>query len=173
MRRIFSVRAFSLIEVIVAVALFASSVVVVLALLPALTRRGAETTDRLVAQRLPDAIQVELTRLAAPGFDVLAGRMPLMGAPPENGLAMVSTRDGSRLQALDDLPPTDGRMPEQAQYYLIECWRFPDGPLQYDVAQSAMALTVRVSWPYRQPGTTATTPADSRHELIFTVSLNR
>lgn len=164
---------FSLIEVIVAVALFAGSVTVILALLPALTRRGTETADRLVAQQLSGALRVELQRLAVPGFDALAGQAPLMGMPPENGLAFVATRGGTRLHSRDYLPPLAGRIAEGEQYYLIECWRFPDGPLQFDAAQSALALAVRVSWPYRQPGSTTPTPVESRHELMFTAGINR
>ena len=166
-------RAFSLIEVIVAVALFAGAVSVILALLPALTRRGTETADRLVAQRLPDALRPELQRLAVSGFDALAAQAPIMGMPPVNGLAFVAPRDGARLHSRDYLPPANGRIAENDAYFLIECWQFPDGPLRFDPAQSALALAVRVSWPYRQPGSTAPTAAEQRHELMFTMGVNR
>src|SRR5688572_10829598 len=73
--------AFSLIEVIMAVAVFAVSITVILALLPGLTGRGVETGDRLVATRLPAALQAELARLAIPDFDALAGQVPVMSAP--------------------------------------------------------------------------------------------
>jgi prepilin-type N-terminal cleavage/methylation domain-containing protein len=164
---------FSLIEVIVAVAVFAVSITVILALLPALTGREIETADRLVAARLPGALQAELARLAAPGFDALAARTPVMGTPLDNGLTLVATRDGSRLESLDYLPPVNGGIGAGAQYFVIECWRFADGPLRFDAPQSALALSVRVSWPYRLPGAPAPTPVDSRHELMFTVALNR
>lgn len=164
---------FSLIEVIIAVALFAASVTVILALLPGLTRRGAENADRLVAQRLPDAVRVELTRLAAPGFDALAAQAPLMGTPPANGLALVATHDGARVQSRDYQAPANGRIAEGDQYFLVECWRFASGPLQYDGAQSSLALCVRVTWPYRQPGVSAPIPESARHEFTFTTSLNR
>lgn len=173
MRRSAPIRAFSLIEVIVAVALFATSVAVILALLPGLTLRGTETTDRLVAQQLPDALQVELRRLAAQGFDALAGQAPVQGMPAENGLAFVATRNGARLHSRDYLPPASGRIPTGEQYYLVECWRFPSGALQFDAAQSSLALAVRVSWPYHLPGGTAPTSPDARHELMFAVGVNR
>lgn len=168
-----SVRAFSLIEVIVAVALFVASVTVILALLPALTRRGAENADRLVAQRLPDAVRVELGRLAASGFDGLAAQAPVMGAPPAEGLALVASHDGARVQSRDFLAPASGRIADRDQYFLIECWRFADGPLRYDGAQSSLALCVRVSWPYRQPGAATPTPEAARQEFTFVTSLNR
>ena len=173
MRRLAPVCAFSLIEVIIAVALFATSIVVILALLPGLSARGTEASDRQVAQQLPDSLQVELRRLAAQGFDALASQAPPMGMPPQNGLAFVATRNGARLHARDYLPLAHGRIAEVDQYYLVECWRFGDGPLQFDAAQSALALVVRVSWPYRQPGDLAPTALESRHEFMFTVGVNR
>ena len=60
-------RAFSLIEVIIAVGVFAVAVVVILALLPPLSREATDSADALVAQSLPDSVRVELSRLAASG----------------------------------------------------------------------------------------------------------
>ena len=136
-------------------------------------RQGTESSDRLVAQRLPDAVQVELNRLALAGFDALAAETPVMGTPLNNGLAFVETHDGARLQSLSYRPPATGRIADDEQYFLVECWRFPDGALRYDGAQSSLALAVRVSWPYRVPGASAPTAPASRHDLMFTVSINR
>ena len=73
------VRAFSLIEVVIATGIFAGAVAVILGLLGALLRNAAEAESALAAQRLPDAVQVELTHLArSRGFDRLAGMIPLM-----------------------------------------------------------------------------------------------
>lgn len=173
MRPFATSRAFSLIEVIVAVALFAGTVAVILALLPGLVRRGTENEDRLVAQQLAEPLRVELKRLAAGGFDALAGRAPVMGQPPVNGLAFVATREGSRLHSRDYLPPETGRIAEGEQYFLVECWRFSDAPLAFDAAQSSLALAVRVSWPHRQAGTSTPTPVDARYELMFVTGVNR
>jgi prepilin-type N-terminal cleavage/methylation domain-containing protein len=166
-------RAFSLIEVIVAVAVFAISITIILALLPALTSRGTDTADRLVAARLPDALRVELGRLAVPGFDALAGQAPTLGVMLEGGLAFVAARDGTRLHSRDYLPPSTGRIEPGGQYFLIECWRFPDGPLRFEASQSSLALAVRVSWPYRLPESSSPTSVESRQEILFTVGLNR
>ena len=103
----------------------------------------------------------------------LVAEAPVMGMPPVNGLAFVATRGGERLHARDYLPLASGRIPEDEHYFLIECWRFPDGPLRYQDSQSALALVVRVSWPYRIPGANEPTPVESRHELMFTVGVNR
>lgn len=167
------VRAFSLVEVIIAVGLFAASVTAVIALLPAVTRQGAVTTDTLAAQRLPDALKVELSRLAASGFDALAGQVPVMNQPLGAGLAFVATRDAARLHSRDYLPPGTGRIADQEQYFLIECGRFPDEPLRFDAQKHSLALAVRVSWPYRLPGSTAPTAESSRTQVAFTVSLTR
>jgi len=168
-----SIRAFSLVEVIIAVGLFAASVTAVIALLPAVTRQGAVTTDTLAAQRLPEALKVELSRLAAMGFDSLAGQVPVMSQPMGAGLAFVATRDAAQLHARDYLPPVTGLIPEPEQYFLIECGRFPDEPLRYDAQKHSLALAVRVSWPYRLPGSTVPTDETVRTQVAFTVSLTR
>ena len=165
--------AFSLIEVIIAVALFAASVTVVIAMLPALTRSGAITRDTLAAQRLPDALKVELSRLAASGFDALAGQTPVLSSASGNGLTFVASRDGARLHARDYLPPATGQIPDEEQYFLVECWRFPDEPLRFDAQKHFLALVVRVSWPYRLPGSTAPSAEAGRTRVTFTVSLGR
>jgi hypothetical protein len=164
---------FSLVEVIIAIGLFASAVTVVIALLPAVTRQGAVTTDTMAAQRLPDALKVELSRLAVSGFDALAGQVPVMTQPLGRGLAFVATRDAARLHALDYLPPAVDRIPEPEQYFLVECGRFAEEPLHFDVPKHSLALGVRVSWPYRLPGSLAPTTENSRSQVAFTVSLTR
>lgn len=173
MRRTFPVRAFSLIEVIIAVGLFAASVSVIIALLPALTRQGGTAADVLAAQRLPDALRIELSRLSAAGFDPLAGQVPVLSGPPAGGLAFVADRETARFHSRDYLPPASGQIAEAEQYFLVECWRFPDEPLRFDPAKGFLALVVRVSWPYRLPGSVAPTAETARSALTFTVVLNR
>ena len=161
------VRAFSLLEVLIAVALFAGSVTVILAFLPGLTRQSTDTADRLAAQRLPDAVRLEMTRLAAPGLDSLAGKIPVMSEAPAAGFALVATRNSARVQARDE-PPSTGSIATEDQYFLIECRRFPDAPLRYETGDPVLALCVRVSWPV------SASPASSgQQELMFTVAINR
>jgi hypothetical protein len=166
-------RAFSLIEVITAVALFATSVTVIIALLPSLARQSGESMDLLAAQRLPDALKVELTRLAAANFDSLAGEVPVMPAPLAGGLAFVADRDAARLQSRDYLAPAAGQLTESEQYFLVECWRFPEEPLRFDNQKGFLALAVRISWPYRLPGSSASTAESVRSQFMLTVALNR
>ena len=159
-----SVRAFSLIEVVIAVALFASTVTVILALLPGLSRQGTETADRLAAQRLPDAIKLELTRLAAHGFDALAAQIPVMNTPLADGLPLVATRNGAGIAGRDAAPTT---VAEEERFYGIECWRFPAPPLGYEAGDQTLVLLVRVSWPYPAAVTEASA------EFTFVTSINR
>jgi len=168
-------RGFSLVEVVIAVGIFALAVTALLALLPSLARQSSDSADSLTAQRLPDAIRVELRRLAiSGGFDALANAIPVMSAPLQDGLALVATRDGARLHSLAYLPPAEAeQIPSAAQYFLVELWRFNQPPLSYDPAGATLALHARVSWPYRNPGSAAPTPLADRQQITFTVSLTR
>jgi len=168
-------RAFSLVEVVIAVGLFATAVAVVLALLPALVGQTAAAGESLVAQRLPDPLRLELQRLATSGgFDALAARAPLAATPLNEGLAFVASRDGARLHALDYIPPTEAEtLPEAEQFFLIEVWKFPSGPLAYVPNSAVLPLTVRVSWPYRAPGSAVVVTAASRSQLTFNTALLR
>ena len=173
MNRNRSITAFSLVEVIIAAGLFAASVTVVLSLLPSLARQSSASVDSLAAQRLPDALKTELQRLGAAGFDALAGQVPVMNGPLTDGLAFAADREAMRLHSLTYLPPVAEQLPEGEHYFLVECWRFSDEPLRFDSSKAFLALAVRVSWPHRLPGATAPVPAESRHELVFTLALNR
>lgn len=164
--------AFSLIEVIIAVGLFAGSITVILGLLSTLSRQAADSADVLAAQRLPEAVKLELSRLASGSFDGLAAQIPPMLAPLDGGLALVAAREATQAQSLNVLPPAT-LIPVGEQYFLVECWRFSTEALAFNNSKAFLALHVRVSWPYRIPGTSAPVPWPDRNQLAFTVSLNR
>jgi hypothetical protein len=166
--------AFSLVEVVIAVGIFAVAVATILALLPALTRPSSEATDSLVAQQQPDNLRIELQRLAGAGFDALATAAPVMAAPLENGLLLVASRDGARLHSSGYLPPSASlRIPPDEQYFAVEVWRFSQPPLAYDAGAAVLPLYVRVSWPYRNPGSGTPTALADRKQVTFTVAINR
>jgi hypothetical protein len=173
MRKLRQPPGFSLIEVIIAAGIFAGTVAVIVALMAALARQTAESAESLAARRLPDAVKVELDRLAARGFENLAGQVPFMILPLDAGLALAAARDVADVQSLTYLPPATGRISSDEQYYLIECWRYADEPLRFDSAKAFLALHVRVSWPYRLPGLTKPVDWENRNELTFAVSINR
>lgn len=165
-------RGFSLMEVVLAVGLFAIAVTALLALLPTFVRQGTANLDRLAAARLADAFKVELSRVAASGFDGLAGRVPVLTAPPGDGLAFVATRGDARVQERAANPASGTPRAAGEPYFLVECWRFPDGPLRYDATKACLPLLVRISW----PGSTADangSAATGRGEITFVVSLRR
>ncbi len=164
--------AFSLIEVIIAVGLFAGSIAVIIGLLSTLSRQASDSADVIAAQRLTEAVKVELTRLADSGFDGLAAQVPVMVSPLNNGLALVATRDATQAQSLNVLPPAT-LIPTGEQYFLVECWTFPTEPLAFTSQKAFLALHVRVSWPYRVPGSATSVPLADRSQVAFTVSLNR
>lgn len=165
-------RAFSLLEVIIAVGLFAGSVAVLIGLLATLSRQAADSADVLAAQRLPEAVKVELTRLAGSSFDRLAAQIPVMSAPLDDGFALVATREGIQAQSLYFLPPAT-LIPSGDHYFLVECWKFSTEPLSFSPQKAFLALHVRVSWPYRVPGAATPVPLVDRSQVTFTVSLNR
>jgi prepilin-type N-terminal cleavage/methylation domain-containing protein len=169
------IRGFSLVEVVVAVGIFAVAVVVILALLPSFIREGTDSADALIAQRLTDAVYIELERVAAVGgFDALASAVPVMDSSLHDGFVMVATRDGARLHALTFAPPDASAMiPDTDRYFIVEAWRFGSGALAFDPSGAVLPLLVRVSWPYRIAGASDSTPISQRAQFMFLVSLNR
>lgn len=165
---------FSLLEVVIAVGIFAVAGTVMLALLPALTRQTGDSADAFTAQRLPDSLRIELQRLASGNFSGLASAVPVMAAPLAGGLEVVATRDGARLHSLMYLPPASGEgIPAGEQYFQVEVWRFNQAPFAYDSSAAVLPLYVRVSWPYRIPGSTTPTAPVDRSQLTFTIAINR
>lgn len=173
--RQFPIGGFSLVEVIIAVGLFATAVTVILALLSPLSRQAAASADALTALRLPDAVRTELQRLAAAGgFDALAGQARPMAAPLPATLALAATRDATRVQSLSYLPPpTAGQIAPGGQFFQIEAWTFNQAPLAFDPGGTVLALHVRVSWPYYTPGFPGPTAPADREQVAFVLSLNR
>jgi hypothetical protein len=172
MKTSYATRGFTLLEVVVAVGLFLSTVTVVIGLLAGLAREGKDSTDTLTAQQLPGPLKVELVRLASMGLDGLADRVPVMASPLEGGLAFAATRDAARVDSLAYRPGSNP-IPSGEQYYLVECWKFPSEPLRFDGQKAFLALYVRVTWPYRMPGLNAPTALADRHQVTFTLALNR
>jgi len=162
-------RAFSLVEVVIAVGVFAVAVTGILALLPTLTRQNLETADQAVALRLPAALEVELGRMVeTSGFDSIALSIPVLNSPLQTGMECVATHDGSALASA-----ATAAIPDGERYFLLEIWRFDHAPLAYDPADAVLAVYVRVSWPYRVPGAAEPTGNQTRNEIGWTLAINR
>jgi len=164
--------AFSLIEVVFAVAIFTLAITAILALLPSTVRQVSESRDTQAAARLGDAVLLEMQHLAAQnGFDSLATGIPVMDDSFDTGLLLVASRDSPDVRPLATIEPV-----LRDQYFLVELRRFPAGQLAYDPAAAYLALSVRVSWPYRAltpQGLAALTEVRNREQALFTIVINR
>jgi type II secretory pathway pseudopilin PulG len=168
-------RGFSLVEVILAVGIFATAIAVLLALLAPLSRQAAASADTLAALRLSGAIRTELQRLAvAGGLDNLAAQARPMTVAWPPTLTLVATRDAARVRSLSYLPPPAAdQVPEAGRFFAIEAWTFNQAPLAFDPGGPALALHVRVSWPYFLPSATAATPLADREQVTYNLPLSR
>jgi type II secretory pathway pseudopilin PulG len=88
---------FSLVEVVVAVGIFAVAILSIVALLLPNTKAVADQIDAGVAQRLSENIQLELDRY---GFTRVVAALPNQSAR----LFMVATKDGSRVLVTGEDP---------------------------------------------------------------------
>lgn len=164
-------RAFSLLEVVLAIALVGGSLAVVLGLLPALARRAADSHDTHTAAHLADTVRSELGGQAAAGLDGLVAALPILTAEAEAGLQFVAARDGSDLRR-----PSASEAPGRERYFLVVVRRFDAPPLAYDAAAGFLAVNVTVAWPYQVPGAgglALTTAASARQSLTFNIGLSR
>jgi prepilin-type N-terminal cleavage/methylation domain-containing protein len=165
-------RAFSLVEVVIAVAVVAVGTVTILALLPGIARRSTDSQDAQVALRLPDAVTYELRAQAVQrGFDGLAATVGVMSSGADEGLLLVAARDGSQVRLFNG-----AESPARDQHYLIEVRRFGAGDLAYSAGSAVLPLNVRVSWPYRQftpEGLMPVTPVADRQTVSFNLGIGR
>jgi type II secretory pathway pseudopilin PulG len=167
-------RAFSLIEVVVAVGLFTFAIVAVLGLLGPTNRQVSSTLDAQVAARLAENVNAQLT---AAGY--VAVRAFICGDPPTAGINnsfwLVGTRDGARVlrtgqeeggmpnraaeNPLNAAPPAVPGLAQRERYFLVEVSRLTTtatDPLFHTADSGALALRVVVTWPYYVPVTGAT-----------------
>lgn len=145
-------RGFSLVEVIVAVGIFAIVIAGVIGLLGPSAKAIAENNDTIVAGNMADRIASELTRLrgAPSAFASFAAGIPssTSGTP----LKLVATRSGDRIvrEADSDNDPLTGTprgIVLADRYFLIEV-RQQAAPLNYSAGDGVAAVAATVSWPY-------------------------
>ncbi len=158
---------FTLVEVVLAVAIFAGSLLTLLALWPLATRQEVESTETVVALGLADAARLELDRLAVRrGFDVLAAQIAAPADEAEIRLLLVAARTGGRVRVLGEAEPES-----VARFFVLEPRHFPAGPLGYSAGDAHLAVRVRVSWPYATE--VGVTRPEDRRATEFTLVLNR
>lgn len=166
-------RGFSLIEVVIAVGIFAGAIVVVLGLLSPINRSVTEVSETGRAAGLADAIRLELVRLrdtytatsSLTRLDLLY--QDLAGADTTRK-QFVGSLDGARIireadagnHVLTDAPPG---IKLRDRYYLVTFQFQPEkvdgvaNPLSYTSGAPFLVVTATVQWPYQVP----TGPGDS------------
>lgn len=162
-------RGFSLTEVVIALGVAATGLLVVLGLLPGLLRQQTEARQAQIAFALPDAVTIELRRHAR-GDPAVLNSSAAEFSDETSSLRLAAASDGTDVRVLTG--NEDGR---REQYFLIEIHRFPTGS-QLAAASNASfaALQARVSWPYRPTGPEgAEVPLESRQRVTFNLAVNR
>tara|TARA_B100001123_G_scaffold247332_1_gene276307 strand:- start:1444 stop:1962 length:519 start_codon:yes stop_codon:yes gene_type:complete len=131
---------FTLLEVIIALAVFGFVVTSLLAFLPWAIKGKTNIKDFNTACGMPDAIQVELERL---GFNAVEKATDYDGS----GLVLVARRDGLEVFYEEE----DIVIPQSERYYLIRCKQFPPGNrLAHNPTNGYLALQIDVQWPYKR-----------------------
>jgi type II secretory pathway pseudopilin PulG len=185
--------AFSLVEVVLAVGVFAASIVAILALLQPGQKRVEDQFEGATARSLVETIQAELERI---GFSAAADVSMAI-----NPIVLVATADGSRICVLSD-PDAGGPivaqadnqlddpalpgMAERDRYFLVQVFRHADA-LDLPVCGAGgetgefsgfLALRAEVRWPFHQPlgppsGTVFSTGANADPFAVAPVNQRR
>lgn len=143
-------QAFSLVEVILAIGVFALTIVAVIGLLGPIAQQVRDLRDAKVANSLPGPIREEMNRLGFNFFvdeDLTAAREDV---PP-----LFATPDGAEVGLEADIEP-------EQRYFLIELTQ-PEDPgtpdpgdpdvadLSYQPGDAHVTYQVTISWPYILP----------------------
>lgn len=150
--------AFSLVEVILAIGVFALTIVAVIGLLGPIAQQVRDLQDTKVANSLPAPIREELNRIGFEHF-VTSSFDGTRNLPT----VLFGTEDGGRVVGYDgDLEtpgaviPRDGTAPPpidpEDQYFGIEVSApEPGSNLEYQDGDAHVAFRVVISWPNRLP----------------------
>jgi len=128
-----SKRGFSLVEVIIAIAVAGGALTVILSLLSGLLRATADAADHQTALQLAGAIEARL-------YEEMDGAFP--GGLQAGGV-LVADKEGANLRGELESDP----MFSPAHFY-IAVNPFAQPPLAYQAGRGVLPLRVRVSWPY-------------------------
>ena len=162
-------RAFSLVEVVIAVGILAAAIVAIMALLAPPLRATREVLDSTVAARLADGVEMEIGRL---GFDSASGLLTDPGY-----IVVYATADGSRVVVHGSRKNGPTLAPPgiaaEARYFVL----FIDELNAPAATDAFVGLGVRVEWPYHTPdGDPDALPVsapDRRTSFTFSAALLR
>ena len=151
--------AFSLLEVVFAVAVLVGGVVSLLALLTPVASVEARAPSAAIAREVAASVPRELERIRdmAEGSPTTTRLDFVAASVGESGLRLVASAAGAPL-LLESEAGSGGGLPAGLQYYLVEVTPMPE-PWRYHSGSGFLALHVTVSWPYRLPAGGATSEA--------------
>ncbi len=161
---------FSLVEIVVALGIFATAILVIVGLLASNVQATNRTVETEIASRLTDTIRAELQRY---GYAKVAS-----GLSGTNPIYLVGTRDGARVLPTgedasnppvtgnpvatplaaenklqtDSTPGTPPGIAYRDRYFLVEVSAASKPPKPATAnAETAFPVIVEVYWPYRLP----------------------
>lgn len=147
---------FSLIEVVIATAIFAASIVAVIGLMGPMTKRAEDVIDSEVAARLSASIQSELERVGFADAVGLPAPITLFANPDGT---VVRLGSGPEVPLPVDRSPNDSGLPgipARDRYFRITLNRVT-GQLAFSPGTSgSLALRADVEWPFWIPEGPAT-----------------
>jgi len=124
---------FSLVEVIIAIAVAGGALAVILALLSGLLRASADAADHQTALQLAGAIEARL-------YEEMGGTFP---GGLQVGRVLVADKERTSLRGEQE---SDAVL--TPAYFHIAAIPFTQPPLAYEAGRGVLPLRVRVSWPY-------------------------
>ncbi|MEX2381214.1 MAG: hypothetical protein WD490_02430 [Opitutales bacterium] len=150
-----SAEAFSLVEVVLATALFALTIVAVIGLLGPSSKAVSHVLETNVATRLADGVNAELQRVSTVGANGF-NNMVVQPTGAGRGIVLYATRDGETVvlgRFADEIDPVTSqpRIAERNRYYKIEVRQLEGETLAYRSGAPYINLSVRVIWPHRIP----------------------
>ncbi|MBE2216391.1 MAG: prepilin-type N-terminal cleavage/methylation domain-containing protein [Opitutaceae bacterium] len=149
---------FSLIEVVVATAIFAVAIVAVVGLLSPMNQRVSDVVDSEIASRVCATIQSELER--NPVDAVAEQTAPDAGTGAARSITLVLSSDGRRGRLWEpgvggpaDNPLDDAAVPgiaERDRFFLVTIGR-ADATAYASGVSGSLGLRAQVVWPFRIP----------------------
>jgi hypothetical protein len=137
----------------------------VIGLLGPTVRSVRDVVDSTIAARLADGVDAELRRIGFAG---------VVAATAGNALIpLVATADGSRIVSEIDAgnasSATTPGVPPAERFYLVEVRRVVSPG--YTAGDASLVLTIRVTWPYQQPGSSGPVAGADRSIFIFNTAV--
>jgi type II secretory pathway pseudopilin PulG len=168
---------FSLVEVVVAVGIFAIAIVSVVGLVAAISRSVGEVTESDDGSRLVTNLQSKLQDVP---FSALRSYMGDVTGKPANA-RIYASRDGSRVGRGDEISVWDAdangtiSASENAlKYFLIEMQSNDSlSPAANDGSAGFLAFNVRLIYPAHLGNGNAVTDSTQQNSLVFPVAVTR